>query len=108
MAMSDLELRIYRAELALGWQEEQIRLQVAIRGGRNFRGGLVVDQVIYRPFALPVFLNGDFWHRDGGQEHWERAAVFEEFKVEPVVIWGHEAQDDDQAQAVVLARIGRP
>ena len=108
MAMSDLEERVFSAEMRLGWKPSQVALQVPIRGGRNVKGGLIVDQVVYRPHPLPVFINGDYWHRDAGQEVLERAAVWQEFGALPVVIWGHEIPNEEQTLAVVLERIGRP
>ena len=42
---SSMEDWCYRALLALGWKEDDIRVQQSIYGGRNFPGGQVVHCV---------------------------------------------------------------
>ncbi len=104
---SSLEIRVYQALLHLGWRRESIAIQTPILGGRQQRGGQVVDFVVYAPQPVPIYANGEYWHRDPEREAQAQADAREVFGVEPVVIWGEEAATDDMARAVVLARVGR-
>lgn len=101
---SKLEARVYRALRRAGW--EQIDMQVPILGGRTVPGGQVIDFVLW-PGPIPVFVNGEYWHRNDEVEFLEMAAVQEVYGREPVVIWGGEAQTDEQALATVLRKVGR-
>lgn len=103
-----LEERIYKALRRAGWRAEDIDIQTPILGGRNTRGGQVIDFVLYRPSPLPIEANGNYWHRDAEAEYLATVEAWGEFGVEPVIIWGSEAENDDMALAVVLNRIGRP
>lgn len=104
---SSLEERIYRALLRSGWDEEQIAAQVPIAGGRSIRGGQVLDFVLYTPIPIPIEVNGDYWHRDSGEEFTDLVTIINIYGREPVVIWGDEAKTDDEALAVVVRKIGR-
>ncbi len=105
---SSLEQRIYNALLAVGWRRDAIEIQTPILGGRSTKGGQVLDFVVYRPTPVPICANGEYFHRDDGVEFIKTAQVMEQYGIMPVIIWGEEAQTPDQAEAVVLARVGRP
>lgn len=59
---SDLEWRVYKALLRLGWDDSSIEFQVPVMGGRH-PGGAVLDFVVWTP-GMPIVIepNGDIWH----------------------------------------------
>lgn len=105
---STLEEKVYRGLLAIGWRADQIEAQSAFAGGRTKPGGQVIDFILYRPTPLPVYVNGEYWHRDRGEDFIEEMEVADEYGVLPVVIWGDECETWEQQQATLLRKIGRP
>lgn len=105
---SSLEERVYRALRRAGWGAEDIEIQTPILGGRNWRGGQVIDFVVNRPTPLPIEANGDYWHRNPEIEYLATVEAWKIFGVEPVIIWGSEAETDETCYQVILNRVGRP
>jgi len=59
---SSYEWNIARALWTLGWT---FQYQVPLFGGRNVRGGVVVDFIVpTRPAQTVVSVIGEYWHRD--------------------------------------------
>ncbi len=104
---STLEARVYRALLAAGWQPKQIRVQTPVLGGRSVKGGLVVDFILYTPLEIPIVVNGEYWHKNQEEELIMEAKLNQVFQQTPVIIWGDDAQTDEDARAVVIRKIGR-
>jgi hypothetical protein len=104
---SSLEYRVYRALLTAGWKPEQIELQSAIAGGRKMRGGEVVDMILHTPYPIPIMINGNYWHKNSDKQIEDEDTIMQDFGRLPVVIWGNEAENDQDALAVVLRKIGR-
>ncbi len=104
---SSLEERVYQALIAAGWDKMNIAVQTPILGGRVYRGGLVVDFILYRPMALPIKVNGEHWHRDSAEEQETDARIQEYFGVEPITIWGDEAKTAEETLATVIRLVGR-
>lgn len=93
--------------LAAGWPPDQIESQVPVAGGRSVKGGLVVDFVLYTPLPIPIVVNGEYWHRNDDTELLELIKVQDAYGQEPKVIWGDDAETDEEARATVLRLIGR-
>ena len=104
---SSLELLIYQALLAEGWRQDQIDIQTPILGGRSRRGGHVIDFVLYTPVAIPINVNGNYWHRNTDKELQADLDIEQRFGRFPVTIWGDKAKDLAQARAEVRRLIGR-
>lgn len=104
---SSLELLIYQALLAEGWRQDQIDIQTSILGGRSRTGGHVVDFVLYTPVAIPINVNGNYWHRNTDKELETDLAIQQKFGRAPITIWGDKAKDLTQARAEVRRLIGR-
>jgi hypothetical protein len=59
---SDLEWRIWRQLLKLGWPESEIDFQVDVLGG-HMPGGAALDFVVWTPGMVTIVEpNGDYWH----------------------------------------------
>lgn len=104
---SSLEVRVYAALLKAGYDRDQIVGQHPIAGGRAVRGGQIIDFVLYTPMPIPIEVNGEYWHRDSGQEFVKNAEIAAIYGREPVVIWGDECKTDEDALATVIRKIGR-
>jgi hypothetical protein len=104
---SNLELWCYLALLELGWRDEDIALQTPLMGGRQIKGGAVVDIILYKPQPCAISLKGRYWHGNNEEEFLEDARLSAEFP-EYVVIWDDEAPTYEAMREVVLQRIGRP
>jgi len=62
-AGSSYEWEIARALWTLGWNN--FDYQVPMFGGRNVRGGVVVDFIVpTRPASTVISVIGEYWHRD--------------------------------------------
>jgi hypothetical protein len=75
--------------------------QYAILGGRNLRGGLILDFLVFTvPTSTPLFVQGDYWHHQTKDKN-ARFKMIEAQRVlksRPAVeIWEHEAPDIDTA-----------
>lgn len=66
-ADSSYEWNIARSLWTLGW--DTFDYQYSIYGGRNVRGGLVLDFVVpTRPAETVISVIGEYWHRDPDKE----------------------------------------
>lgn len=76
--------------------------QVSLGGGNLFRGGRILDFLVFTPGApTPLLVHGDYWH--GGSKS-DVSLEMEDIKrllghgyQDPQVIWGHECMDIQQA-----------
>ena len=93
----------WRVYLALVRYKLQFAYQVPVRGGRQRRGGQVVDFVVYNPFAVAVPVNGEYWHRGqmAPEERLKLAVLEVIFGRAPVVLWAAELQTQAMTNAVV-------
>ncbi len=103
--LSDLERRAYRALRRAGYAVDDIVSQVNVKGGRSKLGGQVVDFFI-KSLRLPIMVNGEYWHRNSDEQLQAEADIMDEFGKPPVVLWGDELEDDEEAYATVLRKIG--
>lgn len=86
--------------------------QYAISGGRYLRGGLVIDFYVYTvPLPTPLFAHGDYWH-SGGETSSKNTLMIEKVKsvlkgraADPVIVWEHEALDEEMALEVVKRKL---
>jgi len=93
--------------LALWKLNLSFRFQVPIMGGRDRRGGFIVDFIVYTPVATPLEVFGNYWHRNqmGMGDSMRISILRDYFNREPVIIWGSEATDEDETLAVVRRKL---
>ncbi len=99
--------------MALDKLKTGYKYQVPVLGGRDVRGGTVVDFVVYTvPLPTPVYAQGGYWHGDAHKrekDQWMmrriRAALNYEV-AEPVEIWEGEALDIPSAMQALRSKLG--
>jgi hypothetical protein len=93
--------------LALWKLQMPFSFQVPVMGGRDRKGGFIVDFVVYNPIAVPVEVFGNYWHEgDMGAGDSLRLALYRQyFGRETVIIWGSEAVDEDATLEVVRRKL---
>ena len=108
---SDLEWRVYQALLRAGYDEAQIQFQVGFMGGRNFRGGVIVDFLVGTvPVPTIVEVNGEYWHEGKfeAEDHTQRLGLIQELgdSVQIVDLWQNQLMSDDMAYDAVVMNVG--
>lgn len=87
--------------LALEKMELKFIYQYEIFDGRQRRGGQVVDFLVYTaPMPTPVYIQGEYWHRDRDKDQYKIARARMYFKgnaMPPIEIWGKDLQDPEMA-----------
>lgn len=91
----------WRVGVALMRYEVDFRYQVPILGGRLFRGGQLLDFLLYIPYALPLPVFGNYWHRAQlrNEDKFKLAILRQIYRVEPEIVWGDEVQTQEDANA---------
>ena len=97
----------YNVGIALDHFNLTYKFQFELFGGRRLRGGQVLDFLVFRPFATPVQVFGEYWHTGqlGGDDKLQLAILFQEFKIEPIVIWGEESETVEDAISAVRRKV---
>jgi len=86
----------------------EFMFQFSLFGGRGVRGGQVVDFVVFNPKALPVFVQGEYWHNkeSENEDMLKQAAAREYFNAEPILLMEEETSTKDKAYQAVKEKIG--
>jgi hypothetical protein len=94
--------------LALDKLNIEYIFQYSLFGGTAFRGGQVVDFVVYNPNAIPVFIQGEYWHdkKSETEDILKQAAAEAHFKTKPVLLMGEDTDEKDKAYATVRRELG--
>lgn len=101
----------WRVILALLRLKIDFDYQYLVDGGRNVRGGQVLDFVVYtRPAITVIYVQGDYWHRGAKamDDALKQAQVYRIFKGRanlPVLLWEHELTTAEKAYSVVKERL---
>jgi hypothetical protein len=111
MKASDLEWRVYRMLLQLGWPPDRIRFQVDILGGRK-PGGQVLDFVVDGGAVFYViWVNGDYWHKFGPKQNEAKEAMQAVSAEWPsahlVALYSGDLVDDEMAMMNLARTVGR-
>jgi hypothetical protein len=104
---SEFEALAYKALRSLGWAEDQIRVQAPVYGGRDEKGGYVMDIIVYTPMPVAISLKGRYWHDDPYDEMIDDARLLEVF-TNYEVIWDDEATTFDAMRQIMEQKVGRP
>lgn len=84
---------------------EPFQYQVVLYGGKQVRGGQVLDFLLTR-FNTPVQVFGDRWHSLRTAEDAYNLSVLETlYGVPPVVLWGHELTSPEATLTTVRRRL---
>jgi len=97
----------WRVAVALSKFGVDYRYQVSYFGGRWFRGGQVIDFVVYNPWPQPVQVYGEYWHTGqlGSEDTLKLARIRLVFGRDAIILWGNELQDQEQANRTVRAKV---
>lgn len=87
------------------------RFQMPIGGGRMFRGGYILDFLVYTaPLPTPLEVLGTYWHGGTKDDVTFRfaniARILGSYAREPVEIWENECMSAEQAYETLSRRIG--
>lgn len=93
--------------LALDKLKLEYWFQYAIGGGRNVRGGQVVDFVVFNPRATPVFVQGAYWHNQAHatEDQIKQAAASNYFRTPVVLLLEEETDTLELALAAVKKKL---
>ena len=80
--------------------------------GRDRRGGLIVDFVVWNPMINPLLVHGKYWHRGQlkGGDVTIMVAIADYFHIATenlLVLWGSDAKTKDDVFAWVRANVAR-
>jgi hypothetical protein len=97
-----------RVSISLDKLGLEYQYQVPIYGGRMRRGGQVIDFVVFNPFPVPVFVNGEYWHTGqlGEEDKLKLATAQQYYNRIPVVLWGKDLQTQEDTDAIVRQELG--
>ena len=94
----------WRVAVALHKIEMPFRYQVNFFGGNRTLGGQRVDfMVLTKPYATPLFVDGDYWHGSASQrerDKLKRATLVNALGgtvLKPIVLMGSELQTQEEA-----------
>lgn len=101
----------WRVAKALDYYKMSYIFQYDVYGGKQVRGGQVIDFLVYTsPLPTPVYVQGEYWHRrqKATEDALKQAQVKNLFNGQindPVLIWEHEVQTLEDAKHVVKEKI---
>lgn len=103
----------YRVALSLTKFHWQFLYQYPIFGGRQVRGGQVVDfMVITTPLMTPLFVQGSYWHNStrAKQDDWNLLVLNSYFRgiyAEAVQVYEDQLQTQEDSDEIILELFGR-
>lgn len=106
---SSYEANVADALDALGWR---YYYQYSVHGGRQRRGGIVLDFLVQtRPAPTPVYVNGRYWHSKRTEADRLQQANLSSYFSYPVrdslVMWDEDCLTVELAYNFLMAKIGR-
>jgi hypothetical protein len=83
----------YVVSIALEKYRISYIFQASYWGGRQMRGGVILDFLVYAPFEMPVEVYGDYWHRGqlGANDRYRLSIIEEFFGKRVALVWGNES-----------------
>jgi hypothetical protein len=92
----------WRVAMALESLGIEYRYQIPLRGGRQVRGGMVLDFLVIRPpEEIPMSVQGRYWHHSIEEERLYLEALKSIYGVEPIVLWSDDLTSVDEAKKVL-------
>ena len=83
--------------------------QYQILGGRQLRGGQVVDFLVFNPDATPLEVNGMYWHQSelDGRDRIALMALKSYFNKDPIILWAGDALTRDDVFRFVRTKVAK-
>ena len=77
--------------------------QFEIFGGTGVRGGILIDFVVWNPFATPIEVLGEYWHTGelGADDKFRQAQIEQVFHRKVVNLWTQDLIDPETTYSVV-------
>lgn len=77
--------------------------QFEIFGGTRVRGGILIDFLVFAPFATPVEVLGEYWHTGelGADDKFRQAIIEQEFHQKVVNLWTQDLLDPETTYSIV-------
>ena len=101
----------YNFAMALDYYKLEFLFQVSYWGGRRFRGGMVLDFLVFTvPVPTPVWVNSDYWH-SGRQKEVDflqqilLSSVFRGRLRKALVLWGKDVGTYEDAKSTVRRKL---
>lgn len=95
----------YRVAVALRKYKLHYEFQFSLFGGRLRKGGQIIDFVVWAPFPIPCYVQGEYWH--SGQlsldDKLKHAEAERYFARPAVILWGKNLQTQAEANSAVAA-----
>lgn len=101
----------WRVAVVLNRAGVEFDYQYSVGGGKTFRGGQVIDFLVYTvPLPTPLYVQGQYWHRGavGLEDKFKQSEVMRLMNGQvnpPVLVWDYELTDLDQTRQT-LRRVG--
>jgi hypothetical protein len=101
----------YNFARALDYWRLDFLFQVNYWGGRRFRGGLVLDFLVFTvPQYTPVWVNGEYWHSGGRKEvdflqQIMLNSIFRGRLRPALVLWGKDVGTFEDAKSTVRRKL---
>jgi len=95
----------YYVAIALTAEDITFRYQYDIQGGHWVSGGIVVDFVLYIPFAIPLEVDERYWHKDTSGERYREAIITRYFGQKPIRLTGLETESVGLARSAIRRKI---
>lgn len=94
---------------ALWYYKIPFMFQYEIFGGRDRRGGLIVDFLVWNPSATPLLVHGNYWHKGEltGGDRTALVAIEQFFKKEPIIMWADSVQSKENVFAFVRKNVAK-
>ena len=85
----------------------RFKYQVPIDGGKRYRGGQVLDFLVFNPTPIPVPVHGEHWHKGylDAEERLQLARLAQIYGREPVVFWTQDTKTQEAANALVRQKL---
>ena len=97
----------YNFGMALIRYEVDFLFQVDYWGGRNIRGGQVLDYLVFNPMETPVQIFGEYWHEGqlASQDRLKLDILENHFGKEIMILWGPDVGTYEDALRTVRSKI---
>ena len=107
---SDIEMRVAISLEKYNWE---FVFQAGIMGGRQVRGGQVVDFIVEtRPLPTPLYVYGRYWHGSLQAERDRLMIILMKSKYRhafapPEIVWGEQLETQEMSDQTILKLFGR-
>ena len=101
------EFRVANSLTKLGWD---YIYQASVMGGRNLRGGQVIDFLVETvPVQTALYVQGEYWHRSATEQKDKlmQDITFGTLKLLVEVVTGDQLETQEESDSVILKIFGR-